>query len=276
MLAAYLNRTLKQGRRLIKESRHVIRKGLKEGKLTDAAATKLEDQIKALEAAIQQQDIGLVEVIGEKLLGELEKVYPRKSLIREYAEAIVVALVLALLIRTFIVQAFKIPSGSMIPTLDIGDHLLVNKFLYGTAVPFKDMKILPIRQPERGDIIVFKYPEDESRDFIKRVVGVAGDRVEIRDKVVHVNGVAQNEPFVIHRDLNIFPAGLQPRDNLGPIIVPPGKVFAMGDNRDQSYDSRFWGFVDTVKIKGKAFIIYWSWNGEDHWVRWGRIGQLIH
>lgn len=275
-MVTLFNRTLKQGRRLIKEGRHVIKKGLKEEKLSDAAASKLEDQIKALESAIQQQDIGLVEVLGERLLGDLEKVYPRKSLIREYAEAIVVALLLALLIRTFIVQAFKIPSGSMIPTLDIGDHLLVNKFLYGTAVPFKDMKILPIRQPERGDIIVFKYPEDESRDFIKRVVGIAGDRVEIRDKVVYVNGVAQNEPFAIHRDLNVLPAGLQPRDNFGPITVPPGKVFAMGDNRDQSYDSRFWGYVDTVKIKGKAFIIYWSWDGDDHWVRWGRIGQLIH
>lgn len=269
------NRTLKQGRRLVKEGRHVVKKGLKENKLTEAQAERLVSEIKALESAVRQQDIGLVESLGAKLLAELEKIFPRKSMVREYAEAIVVALVLALFIRTFVVQAFKIPSGSMIPTLDIGDHLLVNKFIYGTHLPFTNHKIVPIKQPEKRDIIVFMYPEDESRDFIKRVVGVGGDRVEVRDKVVYVNGVAQKESYAIHRDSNIFPRGFQPRDNFGPIIVPEGKVFVMGDNRDQSYDSRFWGFVDTVKIKGKAMIIYWSWNSDDNWVRWGRIGQLI-
>ena len=276
MLASYLNRELRQARRLVKQGREVVRRGLKQEKITGAQAERFEKEIASLEAAISQQDLGLVEAVGGRLLGELEKIYPRKSLVREYAEAIAVALLLALVIRTFVVQAFKIPSGSMIPTLDIGDHLLVNKFLYGTKIPFRDVKIMPIRQPERGDIIVFKYPEDESRDFIKRVIGVAGDRIEIHDKVVYVNGVANSEPYIIHRDHLVLPAGMQPRDNFGPITVPAGKVFVMGDNRDQSYDSRFWGFVDTVKIKGKAFIIYWSWEGGDHWVRWGKIGQLIH
>jgi signal peptidase I len=193
----------------------------------------------------------------------------------EYTKAIATALLLALFIRAYFVQAFKIPSGSMIPTLLIGDHILVNKFLYGTVLPFSDMRVLVIRKPERGDIIVFRYPEDRSRDFIKRVIAVEGDRIESRDKVIIVNGEKAVEPFVQHTDQSLRPAGVEPRDNFGPIVVPKGKFFMMGDNRDQSYDSRYWGFVDMKDIRGKALVIYWSWDSNKNWPRFGRIGRLV-
>jgi signal peptidase I len=204
----------------------------------------------------------------------------KKSSLRETIEAIVVAFAIALVIRTFVIQAFKIPSGSMIPTLQIGDHLLVNKFLLGTPVdvPFTNIHLfrMPgLRRPQRGDIIVFKYPEDPTRDFIKRVIGVEGDRIESKDKTLFVNGRKLVEPFVQHVDSNIKPADMDRRDNFGPVSVPKDSVFAMGDNRDQSYDSRFWGFVDLSKIKGKAVIIYWSWDSDSTWVRFKRIGRLI-
>jgi signal peptidase I len=199
-----------------------------------------------------------------------------RSAFREYAEAIIIAVLLALFIRTFIVQAFKIPSGSMIETLQIGDHILVNKFLYGIHIPFTDLDLLPIRKPHRMDIIVFKYPADESKDFIKRVIGEPGDVVEVHDKIVYVNQQALVEPYIIHRDPMTYPSGADsPRDNMGPLTVPEDSYFVMGDNRDQSLDSRFWGFVKRPKIKGKAFLIYWSWDGPNTWVRWGRIGHLI-
>ncbi|MBE0426741.1 MAG: signal peptidase I [Nitrospirae bacterium] len=198
----------------------------------------------------------------------------KKRLLREYAEAIITALILALLIRTFVVQAFKIPSGSMIPTLLIGDHILVNKFIYGTKIPFTDKVILVFRKPERGDIIVFKYPENPKKDFIKRGIAIGGDIIEGRNKVVYINGKSIEEPYVRHYDRNIRPGGFDPRDNFGPLVVPEGKVFVLGDNRDQSYDSRYWGFVDLKDVKGTAFIIYWSWDPDD-WARFSRIGRLI-
>jgi signal peptidase I len=164
----------------------------------------------------------------------------------------------------------------MTETLQIGDHILVNKFLYGVKIPFTDLELFPIRMPHRMDIIVFKYPEDESKDFIKRVIGEPGDVIEVRDKTVYVNQTPLVEPYVIHRDSMILPAGPQsPRDNLGPLTVPADSYFVMGDNRDQSLDSRFWGFVKREKIRGKAFMIYWSWDGPHTWVRWTRIGHLI-
>jgi len=204
-----------------------------------------------------------------------------KSAFRETIEAVVIAFVIALFIRTFIIQAFKIPSGSMIPTLQIGDHILVNKFLLGTPVdiPFTNVNLfrMPgLRDPKRGDVIVFKYPEDPTRDFIKRVMAVGDDTIESKDKVIYVNGRKLSEPYVQHVDSEIDPRGRDPRDNFGPITVPEGSVFVMGDNRDQSYDSRFWGFVPDSEIKGKAVIIYWSWNSDKHWVRFNRIGELIH
>lgn len=197
----------------------------------------------------------------------------KKKLLWEYVEAIITALILALLIRTFVVQAFKIPSGSMIPTLLIGDHILVNKFLYGTQIPFTDKKILIFREPEKGDVIVFKYPENPKKDFIKRVIATEGDTIEEKNKVVYVNGEPVTETYAYHYDPTMH-SGSDPRDTFGQIRVPKDKIFVMGDNRDHSYDSRFWGFVDEKEVKGKAFIIYWSWD-PDKWVRFNRIGRLI-
>ncbi|KJR41259.1 signal peptidase I [Candidatus Magnetoovum chiemensis] len=205
----------------------------------------------------------------------------KKTVTREYVEAIVTALILALIIRSFVIQAFKIPSGSMIPTLLIGDHLLVNKFIYGIEIPFTNKKILPFRNPERGDVVVFKYPEDTKRDFIKRVIGVGGDTIEIKNQALYVNNKLMSEPYIQHID-NSPLKGLAPRDNLGPIIVPENKLFVMGDNRDHSHDSRFWGFVDLSLVRGEALIIYWSFDDNrkvlpffNGWVRFDRIGRLI-
>ena len=199
----------------------------------------------------------------------------KKSGLRENIEAILVAIVLALFIRTFVIQAFKIPSGSMKQTLLIGDHILVNKFIYGVKVPYLQTTIVPITNPKHGDIVVFKFPEDPTKDFIKRVIAVAGDVVEVRDKQVYVNRKLLNHDFGIHTDSYIFPSSVQPRDNFGPVVVPEKSIFVMGDNRDQSYDSRFWGFVDLKALKGKALMIYWSWDKENFGVRWNRIGHLL-
>lgn len=207
---------------------------------------------------------------------------PFKSKTREWTESIVVALVLALIIRTFVVQAFKIPSGSMEDTLLIGDHLLVSKFVYGMQIPFTEKRILTFKHPQQGDVIVFEFPEDRNksyfsrRDFIKRVVGIPGDVVEVRDKQVYVNGQKYELPQAIHKEADTIPAEYGPRDFMKPVTVPAGSYFVMGDNRDRSYDSRFWGFVTDPEIKGKAFIKYWSWDSERHLPRITRIGGLIH
>ena len=199
----------------------------------------------------------------------------KKSVWRENIEAILVAVVIALFIRTFMVQAFKIPSGSMKQTLQIGDHILVNKFIYGVKIPYLRQTILPIKHPKRGDIVVFKYPVDPNKDFIKRVIGIPGDVIEIRDKQLYVNGEPVNHEYGVHTDPRILPAHAKPRDNFGPVTVPQSALFVMGDNRDESFDSRFWGFVDYKALNGKAFIIYWSWDKENFGVRWGRLGQLL-
>jgi len=207
-----------------------------------------------------------------------------KSVFREYVEAILIAVVLALFIRAFVVQAFKIPSGSMKPTLLVGDHILVSKFSYGITIPFVDKQVAHFGNPERGDIVVFQYPVDPSKDFIKRVIGLPGDTVRVEDKHVYVNNRLLDEPYAVHSENRILPANASPRDNLGPVVVPPNSLFVMGDNRDESYDSRFWSFVDMSALKGKAFIIYWSWNGEGEltwrpeqsYIRWSRIGSVLH
>jgi len=196
-----------------------------------------------------------------------------KSKIREYAEAIILALILALFIRTFVIQAFKIPSPSMVPTLLVGDHILVNKFLFGFKMPFSDHRIMALRGPKRGDVIVFKYPRDKKLDFIKRCVGVGGETVEVRDKRVFINGEAIDFPQAVFLDEGSFLTG---RDTFGPVTVPEGKVFVMGDNRDNSNDSRFWGFVDLADVRGKAIVIYWSWDKSRTWPRFGRIGDGIN
>ncbi len=206
---------------------------------------------------------------------EPEPVVKKKHIVREYAESIIIAVLLALVIRTFVVQAFKIPSGSMEDTLAIGDHILVNKFIYGTKIPFTDKRVLTVRDPKRGDVVVFEYPEDPSKDFIKRVVGLPGDVVEGRDKKVYVNGKPYENPHEVHKEKEVIPKAQNPRDSFGPVTVPAGSYFMMGDNRDRSYDSRFWGFVKNDKLKGLAFIKYWSWDSEKFRVRFGSIGRLI-
>jgi len=198
-----------------------------------------------------------------------------KSKLQEYIEAIILAIVIAFFIRTFVIQAYKIPSGSMKPTLLIGDHILVSKFNYGIKLPLIRSTLLPIGTPKRGDIVVFIYPEDRSKDFIKRLIGVPGDTIEIRDKKILINGLPYKDEHGVYVDHMIIPGSVQPRDNFGPVTVPEKKLFVMGDNRDESYDSRFWGMVDQRDVLGKALIIYWSWNGEDRDVRWNRIGSLL-
>lgn len=200
----------------------------------------------------------------------------KHSRFRENAEAIFIAVIIALFIRTFVVQAFKIPSGSMKPTLQIGDHILVNKFIYGVKIPYLNALLLPVKKPQRGDIVVFKYPLDPKKDFIKRVIGLPGDVVEIREKTIYINGQRLNHDVGVFSDQHTIAANIRPRDNLGPISVPAAALFVMGDNRDESFDSRFWGFVPLRDVNGKAFIIYWSWDSDDFNVRWTRIASLLH
>ena len=203
----------------------------------------------------------------------------KKSIVREYAESIIIAILLALLIRAFVIQAFKIPSGSMKPTLLVGDHILVNKFIYGIKlrVPFTALNytLIPISSPKRNDVVVFIFPKETNKDFIKRVIGLPGDTVQIKNKQVYINNQPMDDPHGTHSDQRIIPEMEQPRDNTGPLVVPPGMIFVMGDNRDESYDSRFWGFVDQKLILGQAFIIYWSWDRTEFGIRWSRLGNLI-
>jgi signal peptidase I len=210
----------------------------------------------------------------------------RKSVAREYFESIVIAVILALFIRTFVVQAFKIPTGSMEPNLLIGDHLLVNKFVFAPTVSGVERALLPIRDMRRGEIVVFKYPEDPERDFIKRVIGLPGETIELKNHRIHINGTPLDEPYA-----HYLPRGAgalsettsdDVRENYGPAVVPAGAVFAMGDNRDNSQDSRYWGFLPVQNIKGRALMIYWSFDGESGSLnpvtqtRWARLLHQIH
>jgi len=223
----------------------------------------------------------------------------KKSLYKEWVEPFLIAAVVALFIRQFVVEAFKIPSGSMIPTLTIGDHLLVNKFIYGPRIPFTDIRLFSWKEPKRGDIVVFKYPENEDKNFIKRIIGVPGDKIQIVDGNLFINDqkiVIKNLGIDGDRDIEGELYGTRPQimeeqlgtvthrlqylqdqknKNFGPITVPQASIFVMGDNRDNSQDSRVWGFVKYEKILGKALIIYWSWDGNDRWLRWERVGSLI-
>ena len=221
---------------------------------------------------------GQVEKPEEVAAPPVAAVRKRKSVVREYAEAIAIAILLALVIRTLIVQAFTIPSGSMMDTLLVGDYILVNKFLYGPELPLTDHRLPGLRQPHRGDIIVFKYPQDEKRDFIKRIIGTPGDIVQVRGDQVFVNGKALVEPYVRKVE-----GALAERQTTycgyayacEPTAVPADSYFVMGDNRNNSQDSRYWGFVRKEKIKGKAFLIYWSWDSDRHWLRWWRLARYI-
>jgi signal peptidase I len=184
--------------------------------------------------------------------------------LREWMNAGLWAVVIALFVMSFIVQAFKIPSGSMEDTLHIGDHLFVNKFIYGIRLPFaKEKRFLKFKEPKRGDIVVFEYPNDPSIDYIKRCIGLPGDTIEVKNKNVFVNGKQIEEPYVVHKDPNVYPNALyvsssrRNRDNFGPVTVPEGEYFVMGDNRDFSSDSRFWGPMPKKYLKGKAMFKYW-------------------
>jgi len=208
----------------------------------------------------------------------------RKSTVREYFESIVIAVILALFVRTWVVQAFKIPTGSMENNLLIGDHLLVNKFVFSPTAAGLERALLPMRDIRRGDIVVFKYPEEPERDFIKRVIGLPGDIVELRAKKVYINGQPLDEPYVHY----LTPAGsggevtsADVRERYGPVTVPDEQYFVMGDNRDNSQDSRYWGYLPRDHVKGKALMIYWSYAGESAGsiftsIRWERLFHQIH
>jgi len=212
-----------------------------------------------------------------------------RSIYREYAESFIIALILALIIRTFLVQLFKIPSGSMEDTLLVGDHPLVNKFVYGLKVPITGDRVFSIRDPQRGDVVVFKFPKNYQFDFIKRVVGVPGDEIRVVNKQLYVNGKPDENPHAVHKDMEVvqacapapwppateFEESLCLRDNFGPVRVPVNSYFVMGDNRDRSRDSRFWGVVRKEELKGMAFLKLWSMDGAFWNLRWGRLFKKI-
>lgn len=211
-----------------------------------------------------------------------------KSTVREYFESIVVAVILALFIRTFVVQAFKIPTGSMEPNLLVGDHLLVNKFIFSPAASGIERALLPTRPIVRGDVVVFKFPEDPERDFIKRIIGLPGETIEVKGTEVLVNGTAIAQPFahfLLPHDPNAPASEGDPRERFGPVTVPADHYFAMGDNRDNSQDSRYWGFLPAHYVKGRALMIYWSFDEDEGGrrpgtsflgTRWSRLLHQIH
>lgn len=198
-----------------------------------------------------------------------------KSTFREYLESILIAAILALFIRTFVFQAFKIPTGSMEPNLLVGDHIVVNKFVYGPTGGSGGWSFLPAREIERGDVIVFRAPQEPDKDFIKRVIAVGGDTVEMVDGVVHVNGEAVDEPYAEYSS----PYGS--RRDMDRLQIEPGHYFCLGDNRDNSRDSRYWGTVPQELVKGKAVMVYWSFETPTTYYATGisnrllQIGQML-
>ncbi len=198
---------------------------------------------------------------------------PPKSRLRQNVESLLLAVAVALVVRSSVVEAFWVPSGSMLPTIQIGDHLFVNKLAYGMHLPFIEHEVTQWSPLHRSDVVVFTSPIDRRIDLIKRVIAVAGDSVEVRDKHLYINGEMVPDPHATFTDARSRDS--TPRDHFGPVTVPPGKFFVMGDNRDQSYDSRYWGFADERDVKGQATFIYWSWDSQRHWVRWDRFGHFI-
>jgi signal peptidase I len=205
-----------------------------------------------------------------RLAGKFRITYKPKRYNKWYVYVIAAALAIVIIqpfiegvVKTNIAQAFKIPSGAMLNTLQIGDHIICNKLLYKTS------------EAQRGDIIVFPFPKDRSINYIKRVIGLGGEVIEIRNKQVLINGDLLREPYAINTTDKIIPSETSPRDNFGPIEIPTNHVFVMGDNRDNSYDSRFWGYIKNSDIEGKAMYTYWSWDSDNHSVRWERISKEI-
>jgi signal peptidase I len=212
---------------------------------------------------------------------ETEKTGTRnKRFFKEYVEPIIIAILIALFIRAFVVQAFKIPSSSMEPTLLVGDHILVNKFLYGVRIPYTDIKFFDWNKPKRGDVVVFIFPLDRSKDFIKRVIGTEGDRVDIVRNKVMINDKEMEDPWGVYMEKPDWARFAGSGAKFEHTVVPKDHIFVLGDNRDNSQDSRYWGFVNLKDVKGKAFIIYFSWNGNSDdllgKIRWSRFGKLIH
>ena len=294
----------KRAKQLIKETKVVLEKN--RSKLNPASVSILEQKIGNAERAFTSQNYEEILKTTEDLESASADYLSKytKSKLRQNIEALAFAILLALIIRTFVFQPFKIPSGSMIPTLLVGDHLLVNKFIYGTRIPFTDIEIFPIEKIKRGDVIVFTYPNNE-RDpsknglyYIKRVVGLPGDEIDLNGRNLYINGgkvpieyegtysdKRNTEQFDEYREdlfgeehTVIFRKGKE-NTNRGSYIpvtkVPEGSVFVMGDNRDNSQDSRFWGFVPMENIAGRAFIIHWSWDFANpdilNKIRWDRI-----
>jgi signal peptidase I len=295
---------VQEGRLLIRDVGRMLRRY--EHRLSPDVARDVrqtvEDLLAALPSGSAEAILHATRHLDDKVAKHLS--FGRKSRPREYVESIGVAVGLALLLRAFVVEAFKIPSGSMLPTLQVGDHLFVNKYLYGLRVPMTNHKFLEFREPRRGEVIVFVYPKEQDKDFIKRIVGVAGDTVEVRDRQLYVNGRAvprqrvegpcqywdvmegttmgsfqRCEDYVEELDgvryHTIYEPGMGFR-SFPPTRVPERSVFVMGDNRDNSSDSRIWGAVPLDHIKGKAMIIWLSLKGSGLDVRWDRFGQVVH
>ncbi|HEY2899495.1 MAG TPA: signal peptidase I [Polyangia bacterium] len=296
-----------EGQHLVKEARRILKK--KGYRIPKEVLGEISVAADGVDAALQTDDLEAlrkaITVLDEHMDQHLS--FARKSTLREYSESIGVAVAVALLLRAFVVEAFQIPSGSMIPTLEVGDHIFVSKFAYGLSIPFTNTKILELRQPERGDVIVFKYPLDPGTDYIKRVVGLPGDVVEVRQETVYINGHAvprEHLPKPCHssesgggarEDCEYWVETLdgKPHETIqepmrggrdyNRTVVPPGNVFVMGDNRDNSSDSRVWGTVQHDLIKGKALIVWWSRANGDGWglaswfkaIRWERFFQVV-
>ncbi len=200
----------------------------------------------------------------------------------EWIKTLVFGILAVLVFRGMVAQAYQIPSGSMEQTLLVGDYIYINKMLYGPEIDIGmngrhlfHHRFPGFRKPKPGDIIVFRYPVDVRKDFIKRCVAVEGQTVEVRNKILYIDGKPRSEPYAIHQDDRILPAEVSVRDNFGPLVVPRGCIFMMGDNRDNSLDSRFWGPLPIGLVKGKAIFRYFSWDGDRHWVRFSQILRPI-
>jgi signal peptidase I len=301
-----------EGRHLVKEARRILRR--KDSRVTPSAAQLVGGAADAVDEALAGTDFEAARKAITALDDAMDHnlAFARKSTLREYSESIGIAVAIALLLRAFVVEAFQIPSGSMIPTLEVGDHIFVSKFSYGLGVPFSNIKLFELHHPDRGDVIVFKYPLEPGTDYIKRVVGLPGDVIEVRRNQVIINGHpmprqrvdkpckyvdAQQRPggYVEEHDCEGWVETLGDRKHAtiqepgrgtrdyGPFTVPAGNVFVMGDNRDNSSDSRVWGTVQYDLIKGKALIVWWSRAPTEGWdpglwfrsIRWNRFFQVV-